>query len=183
MAGISLTAVESLPDVLGNWRFELDITPSATADQNIVQALKLRCQQVDFSGVTIETVSVGLHGHEMNFRGRQTFSKTISATFIETVDGAILNSLLNWKEIVVGTRSGNGAYRQQYSALGSLGIIDTAGAVVHQQQIFYMWPTEVSNISLDGASSGPISVSTTWSFDFVVKSGIVIDAWGQPATE
>jgi hypothetical protein len=119
----------------------------------------------------------------MNFRGRQTFSKTISATFVETVDGAVLNALLNWKEIVVGTRSGNGAYKKQYSALGTLGIIDTSGYVVHQQSIFYMFPTEVSNISLDGSSSGPVAISTTWSFDFVELDGISLDSYGESATQ
>lgn len=182
MAGISLVAVESLPDVLGSWRYEFTATPSATSDQTIVQALKLRCQQVDYSGVTVETVPVPLHGHEIQFRGRQTFSKTISTTFIETVDGAVMNTMWNWKEMVVGTRSGNGAYRSAYSALGAIAIIDTSGKVAMSQQIFYMFPTEIANVSLDGSSSSPMTVTITWSYDFAVQNGITLDAYGQAAT-
>lgn len=183
MAGISLTAVESIGDILGNWRFMLEIQPSAAANQAVVQALMLRCQQIDFSGVTVETVQVALHGHEVNFRGRSTFSKTITATFLETFDGQALNALLNWKEAVVGTRSGNGLYKAEYSALGLLSVLDTTGTVTHSQQIFYMFPTEVNNISLDSAASGPMTLSTTFSFDYAIKQeGVTYDNFGTAAT-
>ena len=182
MAGISLTAVEGLPDVLGAWRYMLNITPTGAANAVVVQALQLRCQQIDFSGVTVETVPVSLHGHEVQFRGRQTFSKSISSTFIETVDGVALNALLGWKEMVVGTRSGNGAYKAEYAAMGDLQILDVTGKVVHDQSIFYMFPTEISNISLDGGSSGPVAIQCTWSYDFVIKDSITIDGYGTPAT-
>jgi hypothetical protein len=183
MPGISLTATEGIGDVLGNWRFQLEIQPSAAANNSVVQALMLRCQQVDFSGVTVETVQVGLHGHEVNFRGRSTFTKTISATFVETYDGQALNALLNWKEAVVGTRSGNGLYKSQYSSLGLLSILDPTGAVTHSQQIFYMFPTEVNNINLDSAASGPVLITTTFSYDFAIKQqGVTYDDYGTEPT-
>lgn len=183
MPGISLTAVEGIGDVLGNWRFLLEIQPTAAANNAIVQALMLRCQQIDFSGVTVETVQVQLAGHETNYRGRSTFSKTISATFIETFDGAALNALLNWKEAVVGTTSGNGLYKKDYAALGLLSILDATGRVSHSQQIFYMFPTEVNNLTLDSSSSTPLTISTTFSFDYVLKQQDVnYDAYGTPAT-
>jgi hypothetical protein len=183
MAGISLTAVEQLPDALPDFRFLLEVQPSAAADQTIVQALMLRCQTVDWSGVIVETVPVALHGFEMQFRGRGSFSKTISATFVETFDGAALNALLNWKEAVVGTTSGNGGYRSAYSALGVLSILDVTGTVTHSQNIFYMWPQDVQNISLNGGSSGIVTITTTFSYDYVTKiQGVNYNSFGTAPT-
>jgi hypothetical protein len=180
MAGISLTALESsLGDVLSLTRFILEIGPSASSDQSIVNALKLRCQNVDFSGVTVETIPVSLHGHEINFRGRQTFAKTLSASFIETVGGEVYTALWKWKEKVVGTRSGNGAYKSVYAGLGTLGIVDVSGNVALSQQIYNIFPTEISNLSLDGGASSPALLQVTFSYDFVLPYGVEIDTDGE----
>jgi hypothetical protein len=186
MAGIGLQAVESLPDALGTWRYELDIAPGANSDTDTVMALKLRCQQCDFAGVTVETMLVALHGHEMNFRGRQTFSKTMSISFVATRDGEPLNSLYTWKEKVVGTRSGNGAYKAEYAALGVTSILDVSGKLALGQRIFYMFPTEISNIQLDSSGSSLMLVQTTFSFDFMQMRGPngdwQLDTHGEAAT-
>lgn len=182
MSGISLTAVEQMPDVLGTWRFELSISPAKSSSMDMTKAFKLRCQQVDFSGVQIEPVTVALHGHELQFRGRQQFAKTVSITFVETVDAAIIKALHKWKETVVGLKSGNGAYRSSYAAMGELKVLDVTGKPSTGQTIFYMWPSDIPNVQLDGTSSTAFMVQVTFTYDFVQIDEVEIDTDGEAVT-
>lgn len=183
MPGISFTALEQMPDVIGTGRFELDVTPIPGLDRSFVQLMKLRCQQVDWVGVQVEQMTVGLHGHELNFRGRQVFSKQMATTFVETADGLTWGAIGAWKEAVVGTRSGNGGYRDDYAALVTLGVLDSTGKYVNSRRMFYVWPTDIQNIQLDGTQgSTAMLIQVTWSFDYAEDVGKEIDTHGTQVT-
>ena len=181
MAGISLNAVEGIGDVLGNWRFLMEIAPNLAISQTNSVTLELYCQQVDFSGITVETMPISLHGHEIQFRGRQTFNKSISASFVET-NGVLYSTLLTWKDSVVGLTSGNGAYRSGYSSTCNISILDVTGNIALSQTVFYMFITELSNIQLDGSSSGPALVQATFSYDFAIVAGVPYNQYGSQPT-
>ena len=183
MAGVSFTALEQMPDVISTGRFELDIAPIAGLDNSLVLHYKIRCQQVDFVGVQVEQMTVGLHGHEVNYRGRQVFSKQMAATFIETADGETWRGLFAWKEAVVGTRSGNGAYRREYASLVNVGLLDGTGAFVNTRKVFWVWPTDIQQIQLDGSQgSNAALISVNFSFDHAENVGQQLDTHGLQVT-
>lgn len=183
MAGISFTALEQLPDVLSTGRFEVDIAPIPGVSQDAAMHFKLRCQQVDFVGVQVEQMTVALHGHELNYRGRQVFSKQMAMSFVETADGETFNSLMAWKETCVGTRSGNGAYRREYAALIKVAVLDVTGRATHTRKVYYAWPTDIQQVQLDGSQgSNAFLISASLSFDHAENEGQDIDTFGEEVT-
>ena len=183
MAGIAFTALEQMTDVISTGRFELDIAPISGVTSTLVRHFKIVCQQVDFPGVQVEQMTVGLHGHEANYRGRQMFSKQLAASFIELANGATFRGLLEWKEAVVGTRSGNGAYRKDYSSLVTIGVLDPTGVFVNTRKVFFVWPTDIQQIQLDGTQgSNAMLISVNFSFDHAETLDVRMDTHGEEAT-
>lgn len=183
MAGVSFTAIEQMPDVIGTGRFELDIAPIPGIDNSYVQDYKIRCQQCDFVGVQVEQMTVGLHGHEANYRGRQVFSKQMAASFVEAADGKTWRGLMEWKEAVVGTRSGNGAYRREYASLVKVGVLDSTGKFVNTRVVFWVWPTDIQQIQLDGSQgSSAMLIQCNFSFDHAETLEVEMDTHGEEPT-
>ena len=89
MAGLSFSDFDSLEDVLATDRFELLISPQGQAGLN--QVLAVRCTQIAVPQTVIEQMPVTIQGMEFNFRGRRTYDKTIGATFVETIDAAVMH--------------------------------------------------------------------------------------------
>ena len=183
MAGVSMTSLSAMPDALMNGRYEVALRPNSLS-ADFMRTLKLRCQTCDIPMPTVEQVTVGLHGHDMNYRGRGTFPKSMTITFSEMVTADVMKYLYEWKELVVGTHSGNGEYRDQYSCTGLAGIVDNYGRVAIQQRIFKMWLMEITNLSVDGQGSAPVLFSCTFSLDWVEPAdsmGITMDGSGEDA--
>lgn len=172
MAGIDLESLEALDDILTTHRFILYLTLPATLGGDGTRALALRCQQAVRPGVQVEQVFTGLHGHEMATRGRTVFSKTLAVTFVETSGGVVQQLLFDWKEIVVDTVSGNGAYRDEYAGSAVLDVLDVAGAVAMQFKINRVWLTDIQEAQLDGANAAmPYLVQAALSFDYFERVG------------
>lgn len=182
MAGISLHAVERMPDPLTTARFELSLMPNS-GNNEAARILKIRCQTMDFPGFTIEPVPWALHGFEGRVRGRLTYEGTLSSAFSELVTGEVYRSLSRLQQKTVGSTSGNGTYLDEYSFTGEIGIVDNYGRVALALKLHRMWLSSIAAINLDGQTAGLALVNTTWSYDRPELIGETLNGYGEEPTE
>lgn len=173
MPRISYSQVNSLPDILDQTAFELVLGSIPLAGN--ADSLTLKCQNVSIPGMSTEAYEAMLHGYVKRFRGRKMYPRQLTAAFYEDMTFDTLNKFRAWSEAVVGTESGNSqGYQADYSINAYLFVYDTTGReiAVHTMERFY--PQDVPDIQMDGSSSGPVSVSITFSYDRFLPNGIPI---------
>ena len=163
MAAIAWSDIDALPDVLANDRFQFLMAPSVNADLN--STLALRCQQVSVPEEMFEPMVVALQGFEFSFRGRHVFDKLISATFIETVDGAVSTGISQWMQSIGGTESGNGGTKKTYSTTATLNVFDQSGNTALAFTIKNLWPSQVPTTQLDGSQTSPYIKQIQFTYD------------------
>jgi len=173
MPSISFEQIQALPDVLLDDRFELLINPKGDGAGN-TEALTLRCQGAAMPGSQIEQVLVGLSGHQVHFRGRKIYPNTLAITYVETHEGIVMTTLRQWKEYIVGSSSGNGASKQDYSVTATLNIFDEGGNVALSIDIEGLWITDIQDTQLNGSAAQPFLVMVTFSYDRALQDGVSI---------
>jgi hypothetical protein len=89
----------------------------------------------------------------------------MQATYVETTDGAVQESLRTWTQSVCGSESGNGQTKKQYSTTGTLNVFDQSGNTALLFTIDNVWPMDIQQIQLDGSQAQPYFQNTTFSFD------------------
>lgn len=176
MAGVSIGAVEGLPDPLLATRFQLVIslpkvlTSLSNGFTPSSRELFLRCQQLQIPGVNIEPVTINLHGFELQRPGRTQFTKSMQTQFQETSDGYISKVLMRWKEAGRGSTSGNGAFHDDLTATAVASPLDIAGNPVGKWTIYKFWPQDIPDVQLDGASSQGLVRSATFAYDYFIHT-------------
>lgn len=164
---ITLNDTRSLPDVLSMHRYELRF--GLIPGQGIDQSLTIKCQQVTLPQSGNEAFEVKLNGHTNKHRGALKHEHTFDATFVETAGSYTLRSLQRWREIVVGTNSGNsGGYKRQYAIeTVHIEVFDTAGLSANLHSVHGVFIENINAPQLDSTSSQPFLVTATFSFDYM----------------
>ena len=171
MARIGWNQVNNLPDTLDTSAFKLLLGTIPNSGSS--QQLTLKCQQASIPGFSNEAWESNLHGYVKKFRGRKMFTRTLSVTYIETVDGATYRQLKAWDEFIAGSRSGNSqGFQREYSVQSELVVYNTIGAIAKRINFDNMFIQELSDIQLDGTSSQSALVQVTLSFDMIRVAGI-----------
>ena len=164
MPALAFSDFDALPDVLAVDRFELLLAPAGGVS-NVNQTLAIRCTQVSIPQEQTDVMTVQIQGLEFNYRGKRMFDKSMSATFVETTDGAVQTSLRAWTQNVCGSESGNGQIKKQYSTQGTLNVFDQSGNTALFFVIDNVWPSDLQQVQLDGNQAQPYFQTTTFTFD------------------
>jgi len=164
MARTGLTEINELPDVLQGWNFDLVIANVPGGGDG--RSLMVKCQTTAIPGVVIEPVLVGLHGAEVQFAGRQVYSHNFTATFIESVDISTRQALLGWSDFCRNTRDNTGRPKSEYSTTVDLVLYNDAGETVRTIRLFGAFILNLEEGALDGASSTPVILTASFSYDF-----------------
>ncbi len=173
MARIGMTRLNSLPDVLSGDAFELlrGVLPGVGDSTD----LTLKCQQATIAGSSNETMEVALHGHVLKFRGRAMSPRSLSVTFIEFGNMIAYKKLRGWGEFIAGSETNTSAgYKNEYSITAALIMYDTTGRVAGTQWFEKFFLSELSDISLDGTNSAPVSINATFSYDRARVDGVTM---------
>jgi hypothetical protein len=163
---ITLDEVNKQKDVMDTVHFALRFgnIPGFSGDSSPMTIL---CQTASIPGLTIEPVEVGLHGHTVRFRGRKTFSGTMSIGFVETASYEIQRRLRAWNEYCVGTNtSSSGGYKDQYAITAELEVYDVTQKIADRLSIFGVWPSDVPEVQLDGQSAQAMLINPSFTFDY-----------------
>jgi hypothetical protein len=185
MPRVSLNRVEGLPDAMTTDSYEFiigQLPGTIGTDKQLV----VKCQQVMYPGVGQETVEMPLHGYILHFRGRKTFPRTLSVTYVETVDMGTTNTLESWAEFTVGTQTGTSlAYKNATSIAGTGGggyavngaqliTYDVTGALAKTVTFYGLTPQDKPDVQYDSSSSTLYLVQQTYTYDYYIPSGVVI---------
>lgn len=172
MTRSSLQDVSGLTDPLLSYNFDL-IFPRIPGFSGNTQPLTIKCQSSTLPGMQLEAVPLSIHGVEVSYAGRQIWTKTFNATFIETRDGATRASMRAWMRYARNNVDNQGHYKNGsdgYAVNPLMYLYDDIPNIIDQVQIFGVFPTNMEDITMDGSQGSIVTTSMTYSFDYTQES-------------
>ncbi len=164
MARVGLANVNSLPDPLQQYQAELYF-PSLPGSGD-GSGLRTRCKGFPIPGEQKDDVEVTLHGITLKYAGRTTYSHEIQLSFIETRDVYVMTRLRNWMRFSRDIRNTAGTYKSQYAVSGFAYLYDDTESIVGTLKLFNSWLKTIDDATTDGASSAPLEIAGTLSYDW-----------------
>lgn len=163
MAKVNLSEVQEVGDPLLTDNFELRIPnlPAGIGDSKI---LRIQAKTAIKPGSTIEAVLVELSGHTVRHAGKKAYSGALAISYQENNKLVITNILEAWHELIRGTESQSGAFKEEYAIEAELDVLKQDGSVSKTYKIHGLWPTEVPEIAFD-ASGQNVEVPANFAFD------------------
>ena len=167
MPALTLTQIQSLPDVLSTDRFTINFGVIPTFGDTSTTLL-LKCMDATITGVSNQRFPVPLGSVMRNFRGKKDFDQgTLQFVFVETVDMSTLAALRQWQEYIAGTVSGSSqGYISSYAVTAVLSTYDTTGSVADTVTLYRCFPEVIQAVNLSTQQSQPMSISCAFSFDY-----------------
>lgn len=166
----SLQDTAGLPDPLLSYNFDLLFTRVPGNSGNAGRELTIKCQSSALPGLQLEQQTLGLHGVEVSYAGRQLWNKTFQAQFVETRDGNTRRAFKNWVEFARNNRRGTGTYKRDYAVDAIMRLYDDVPNAIETSKIVGTFPTQVDDLSMDGSQGNIVMVSVTFSYDWVEPS-------------
>ena len=165
MARTSLSDVDSLPDPLLSYNFDL-VFPVIPGGGNTRQTT-IKCMSTQLPGMQLEQQTAGLHGVEVSYAGRQVYTKTFTATYIETRDATTRKDFKRWMRVARNNRTNRGSYKSQYATTPTLYLYDDLPQIVETNLIRGCFPIDVQDVEMDGGAGTIVQVTITFSYDSV----------------
>lgn len=166
MARSSLRDVGGLPDPLLTYNFDL-FFDSIPGGQGVdPRGLTIRCMTTVLPGMQIDQVTVPLHGVEVNYGGRQIYSKQFPATLHETRDNGVRAAIRGWVEYARNNRLNQGKFKNDYSRTAEIVVYDDIPNEIRRVKVFGVWPMSFDDLQLDGSQSAAASYNVTFSYDY-----------------
>lgn len=162
MGRTSLADVLSLNDPAQSWNFDLflPVIPGSSDTRD----LTFKCMTTEMPGSTIDRVEVPLHGVNVIYGGRKTYSHSIPVTFLETADWSTREKFRRWHNMRDWVNN-SGMNAAQYKVEGQIVVYNDKPEVVRTCRIRGMWPDVIAETQLDGSQSGLIQLSITFAYD------------------
>jgi len=162
MARTSLTDVLSVGDPAQAWNFDLflPIIPGSASSRD----LTFKCMTTDVPGTQLEELAAPLHGVQIMYAGRRTYTHSMNVTFMETHDWSTTEKFHRWVEIARSWRNNSGGLSSAYWTTAQLVLYNDVPQVVRTIQINNLFPTNVSEVQLDGSSSQLVQLSVEFRY-------------------
>ena len=159
----TITDLRGLPDPLLQYRWTL-IVPNVPGGGD-GRRLQYQCKTSSIPGLSNEEVVVTSHGIDLQFAGRQMYGQSFAATFYETRDLIVYETIRNWLDFARNHRDGSGNYKVNYAVPAQMLLFDDQLKVIKTINLEGFFPGEMSEASVDGSSSAPVEFSVTFKFD------------------
>ncbi len=160
---IGLSDVQALPDPQLGYQFNF-LVPNVPG-QGSGRGLAVRCKSTSIPGQEQEVAQVILHGVELDFAGRTTFSHSQTITLLETRDFYSRNTIRQWFDFCRNIRTKTGNYAAAYKAPAILQLFDDTNTVTKEIQLIGTWPKTLNDAALSAEASTPVEVEVTLSYD------------------
>ena len=170
MARVSLSRVQSLPDIISNeaYEFILGSVPNSVGNDD---RLILKCLNANIPGFSNEVYEVNLHSHVLKYRGRKMYPRTMAVTYVEDSQFHTLKALRSWHEFIVGTESSTSASdKAQYSINPVLITYNGKGEEIDRTTFYNLFINDVPDVPVSGESSTMMQISVTFSYDHFFAS-------------
>lgn len=172
MPRMGLQDMSGIVDPFLSYNFSL-IFPAIPNFGSDTRDVTIKCISVGLPGMTIEQETVAAHGTEINFAGRQTWSKTFQATFWETRVLDTRQAFRGWIKYARDNYNNAGNYKNGgagYAVDTVVNMYDDIPNLVNSVVVYSVFPTEMAEVSLDGAAGTVVQLSVTFSYDFTLES-------------
>lgn len=169
MARTSLRDVGNLSDPLMTYNFDLQF--NGIEDFGDARDITIRLMTTSLPGMQIDQVTVPLHGVEVNYAGRQIYSKQFTATLHETRDVKARDFLRKWTRACRNNLTNKGLLKERYAKNATMILYDDVPNVVSQTLIVGIWPLSFDDLQLDGSQSTAAQYNVTFSFDYTIEQG------------
>lgn len=166
MARISLSQVNSLPDILPTDGFTMQFgnVPGFNGDSS---PLTIKCANVMMPGFSNAHFQAMLHGLVVSFRGRKDYPRQVQIQFVEDRTFSTNNALKSWMEFIVGTNSATSAgNKSSYAIQGLLTVYDQTGAAINNITFYNMFPTDIQDTQLTGEQTAMMLIGASFSYDW-----------------
>lgn len=160
---VTFTEIDRMPDVLSTNRHKI-VFPDVPGMSG--EPLTLRNTSVTLPTTSIAQIPVRYLGTQVSFKGGSTSEHVLGTEFYETSDGAVLNGLNSWMNVVHNKKTTGGGYKVEYARRAELHVFDTTGVATHIFSLLGVWPMSVSYPQF-GQDSGPFQVTAQFSVDAV----------------
>jgi hypothetical protein len=158
----SLNDVLSLQDPALSYNFDLFL-PNIPGSSD-TRDLTFKCMTTDLPGVALDAVDVALHGVNIPFAGRKTFTHTLNATFLETADWMTREKFRRWNEFIRSWDNNSGALSSAYKVDSQIVLYNDVPEVVRTTNLIGLYPETVAEVQLDGGASNLISLQITFKY-------------------
>lgn len=118
----------------------------------------------DVPGTQLEELAAPLHGVQIMYAGRRTYTHSMNVTFMETHDWSTTEKFHRWVEIARSWRNNSGGLSSAYWTTAQLVLYNDVPQVVRTIQINNLFPTNVSEVQLDGSSSQLVQLSVEFRY-------------------
>lgn len=172
MPRFGLEDMSGLVDPLLSYNFSL-IFPSIPGFGADTRDISIKCISAGLPGMTIEQETIAAHGTEVNYAGRQTWSKTFQATFWETRDMTTRMAFRGWIQYARDNFNNQGNYKNGgagYAVDTVLNLYDDIPQLINSAIVYGVFPTEMAEVQMDGAAGTVIQVQMTFSYDYTLES-------------
>lgn len=164
MTRSSINDVLSLQDPAQSWNFDLFLP--AIPGSSDTRDLTFKCMTTDMPGSSLEPVNVALHGVELKFAGRKTYTHTLNAQFMETSDWSTRTKFKNWCDSARSWKNNSGTLAAAYKVNAQIVVYNDLPAVVKTVQVTGLWPEAVQDVPLNGGASELVTLTIQFSYDF-----------------
>lgn len=162
MARSSLQDVQSIQDPAQSWNFDLFLPniPGSTDTRD----LTFKCMTVDLPGSTVEKVETALHGVNLVYAGRKTYSHSLTATFLEAADYSTREKMRRWHEMRSWTAN-TGMLASAYKVSAQVALYNDLPQIVKVCNVAGLWLETFAEVPLDGGASNLVTLQCTFSYD------------------
>ncbi len=111
-------------------------------------------------------VLVKILGQSIGFRGSNSFENTVSAGFVDTVEGKTYKSLWNWMNISRNFRNDTSKLKKDYARPGLFKVFDTTGKAVYTFKLHGMFPLTIEMPEF-GETDAPAEFQVQFNCDYI----------------
>ena len=117
-------------------------------------------------GGGLDIVKVPLHGVEINFAGKATYTQSLEVTFLETADWSTRDKFVKWRESIRSWKNNSGSQAAAYKIPAQLAVYNDIPDVVRTINIYGVWPSLIGEITMDGSQSDAVKLQITFTYDW-----------------
>ena len=156
MPRTGLDDVAGLADPLMQYNF--DMVVSNMPGGGDTTAFKHKIMTTSIPGITIEPVTVDLHGVSIEYAGRKQYPRTLAFEILELRDMSARDALRGWHDL---TRDDNslGEYYEVYTTDVDLQLYDSKNNLVRTIRLIDCWLESFDDAGVDGSASTPVTVT------------------------
>jgi hypothetical protein len=168
----TLADVWTVHDPMLSDNFDLVFTslPGDPANTATMREVTIQCKSAVKPGTTMAEVEVELFGHKVMHGARRTWSNDMSITFVEDANGKITKMLENWIEQIRKRESQHGHFKKDYAVKATFNIYDQTGATTATYTLHNCWPSDVQELSFEGAGGQALDSQATFKYDNVERT-------------